>query len=263
MKLPFRLIASLFALMLVCSCGCLDLDFVTFVNPTVEPEKAKTQRALYGSYIVSEPSAPKEVDDDLLIPEVEVSSATIVCHIGKAGDGFPDGFLQMARVEIGTDGTMNVDDSEDFFFATKIDDFYVLNIPNPKETDEDFDLIDDLDSIEEPSEKVVEWKPENYEGYTLYVLKPTQEGFNLYSLDEQKLKAEIKAGRLPGDYTTEEEKDEYKKKKRLAKKEGKELEDTRRPFTIKANPRELRAFFEKRLEDVIIHQPVVLLNRVK
>ena len=47
MKLPFRLIASLFALMLVCSCGCLDLDFVTFVNPTVEPEKAKTQRALY------------------------------------------------------------------------------------------------------------------------------------------------------------------------------------------------------------------------
>ncbi len=254
MKLPFRLIVSLVALMSVLSCGCLDLedldlDCLSFVNPTVEPEKAKIQKALYGSYVLR--------DED--------SSGTMMCHVGKAGDGFPAGFLRTALVLIDADGTMDVDDSGEFFFATKFDDFYVLNIPNLKESDEEIDeKIDwDLDSIEEPLEKVVEWKPENYEGYTLYVLKPTQEGFNLYSLDEQKLKAEIKAGRLPGDYTTEEEKDEYKKKKRLAKKEGKELEDTRRPFTIKANPRELRAFFEKRLEDVIIHQPVVLLNRVK
>lgn len=256
MKLPFRLIVSLVALMSVLSCGCLDLedldldlDCLSFVNPTVEPEKAKIQKALYGSYVLR--------DED--------SSGTMMCHVGKAGDGFPAGFLRTALVLIDADGTMDVDDSGEFFFATKFDDFYVLNIPNLKESDEEIDeKIDwDLDSIEEPLEKVVEWKPENYEGYTLYVLKPTQEGFNLYSLDEQKLKAEIKAGRLPGDYTTEEEKDEYKKKKRLAKKEGKELEDTRRPFTIKANPRELRAFFEKRLEDVIIYQPVVLLNRVK
>ena len=56
MKLPFRLIASLVALMLVCSSGCsdFDFDFPAFTNPTVEPEEAKTQKALYGSYIVSD-----------------------------------------------------------------------------------------------------------------------------------------------------------------------------------------------------------------
>ena len=258
MELPFRLIVSLVALMSVLFCGCVDLedlDFPSFANPTVEPEKAKTQKALYGSYNLV----------------AEGSSGTIMCHVGKAGDGFPAGFLRTALVFIDADGTMDVDDSGEFFFATKIDDFYVLNIPNPKETDEEIDedfdddlySIDDLYSMEEPLEKVVEWKPENYEGYTLYVLKPTQEGFNLYSWDEQKLKAEIKAGRLSGDYMTKEEKNEYRKKEKLAKKEGKELEDTWRSFTIKASPRELRAFVEKHLEDVLNHQPVMLLNRVK
>ena len=256
MKLPFRLIVSLVALMSVLSCGCLDcedlnfdLDFPSFASPTVEPEKAKTQKALYGSYAL----------------QFEDSSGTMMCHVGKAGNGFPAGFLRTALVCISADGTMDVDDSGEFFFATKIDDFYVLNIPNPKETDEeiDEDFDDDLYSIEEPLEKVVEWKPENYEGYTLYILKPTQRGFSLYSWDEQKLKAEIKAGRLSGDYMTKEERNEYRKKEKLAKKEGKELEDTWRSFTIKASPRELRAFIEKHLEDVLNHQPVMLLNRVK
>lgn len=136
-----------------------------------------------------------------------------------------------------------------------------MNFPKLKETDQEID--GDLDSIEEPPGKVVQWRPENYEGYELYVLRPTQAGFIFYSLDEQKLKAEIKAGRLSGDYTTEEEKDEYKKKKRLAKKEGKKIEDTRRPFTIKASPPELRVFFEKHLEDVIDRHPFILLKRIK
>ena len=72
MKLPFRLIVSLVALMSVLSCGCLDLDLdcLSFVNPTVEPEKAKIQKALYGSYVLR--------DED--------SSGTMMCHVGKAGD---------------------------------------------------------------------------------------------------------------------------------------------------------------------------------
>ena len=261
MKLPFRLIASLVALMLVCSSGCsdfdFDFDFPAFTNPTVEPEEAKTQKALYGSYIVSENVRPKDPDP--------FSSSTTMFHVGKAEDGFPDGFLRMACVYIGFDGKMEVDDSGNLFFATKIDDFYVLNMPTLKETDEDFDefLNEDFDEVEEPQEKVLEWDPENYEGYMLLVLKPTQEGFAMYLFDTDRLKAEVEAGRLSGDYMTEEEKDEYKKQKRLAKKAGKKIEDTWRPFTINASPRELRAFIEERLDNVIELEPYMLFKRVK
>ena len=124
-------------------------------------------------------------------------------------------------------------------------------------------MIDDLDSIEEPSEKVVEWKSENYEGYMLCVLKPTQAGFGLYYFDDNKLKAEIKAGGLSGDYMTKKEKVEYRKKEKLAKKEGKKIENTWRPFTIKASPQELRAFIEKHSEDIIERKYFTHFRRVK
>jgi len=268
MKLPFRLCASLVALMLVCSCGCfdLDIDFATFVNPTVEPEKAKTQKALYGSYIVSEVPEQKEEDGDLASP---VSSATTMFHFGKAGNGFPNGFLRAASVEIKSDGGMHVDDSGWVVFATKVDDCYVLNIPNPKENEEeifeDLDSVlnEDLDLVEQPSEKVVQWKPENYDGYMLLVLKPTQAGFAMHDFDADKLKAEMKAGRLSGDYMTKEEKDEYRKRQKLAEKEGRKTEATQRPFKVKASPRELRAFLEKHLDNVIEPQPIMLFRRVK
>lgn len=255
MKFPFRLITSLVALL---SCGCSELEFeyATFANPTVEPEEAEVQMALCGSYIESEPSVPKGIDGDISGPEDEVSLVSMY-HVGKAGDGFPDGFHRAAFVEIESDGTMDVDDLGNVFLATKIDDFYVLNFPLPKVTDED------LDSIDKPPEKVVEWKPENYEGYFLVVLRPTQTGFKAYFLDKEKLKAEIKAGRLSGDYMTKEEKDEHRKKEKLAKKEGKKIEDAWRPFTVKASPRELRAFIEKRVEDVIDHEPFLLFKRAK
>ena len=266
MKLQFRLITSLVALMLVCSCGCIDLDldfdFAAFANPTVEPEKAKTQMALYGSYFVSEVPESKKIDDSLF------KLANTMFHVGKAGDGFPDGFLRVASVVIKADGEMHVDDFEEFFFATKIGDSYVLNIPAPKETDneiaEDLDqVLNELDSDEEPREKVVQWKPENYEGYMLVVLKPTQVGFALHYINADRLKAEMKAGRLSGDYMTKEEKDEYKKKEKLAKKEGKKIEDTWRPLMVTASPRELRVFFEKRLDNAIEPQPFMLFKPVK
>ena len=62
---------------------------------------------------------------------------------------------------------------------------------------------------------------------------------------------------------TKEEKDEHRKKEKLAKKEGKKIEDAWRPFTVKASPQELRAFLEKRVEDVIDHEPFLLFKRVK
>jgi len=239
MKLPFRLCASWVGLMLVCSCGCfdLDLDFASFANPTVEPEKAKIQKGLYGSYILTEVPQQKEGDGDLFSPEVKVSSATKVFHIGKAGDVFFSGES----------------------------DCYVLNMPAPKETDKKIEegLEEILDSVEEPQEKVVEWKPDNYEGYMLFVLKPTQVGFALHYFDSDKLRAEMKAGRLSGDYMTKEEKDEYRKKQKLAEKEGREIEDARHPLMVKASPPELRGFFKQHLNNVIDPRPIMLLKRVK
>ena len=285
MKPFFRFIALSSALILIVFSGCLDLDldfdFVNFANPTVAPEEARVHRELFGTYIFEDPN-DSEQDVGLNFGRFEDSKKpkSSILHIGRAAEGFPRGFLRLASVEIDHRGKMSVDDSDEPGFVSKIGNFYVLNLPTLKEAPVEAKLaahlkrraLDQGDGFgeeqndeaekEEPQEKVAKWIPENYEGYTLCLVKPTKTGFAVHMWNRDFLKSEISAKRLDGKYMTDEQKKEYKEKRKEAKKKKEAFEDQWTPFVIEAKSEQLRAFFEKN-EKEITGEPLLILKRVE
>lgn len=76
MKPIVRFLSLCSALLLVATTGCLDLDLqiLSFDNPSVAPEEAKVQTELFGTYIVTEP---------IELEEKASSSNTWFAHVGR------------------------------------------------------------------------------------------------------------------------------------------------------------------------------------
>ena len=265
MKSFFRFLGAFSALLLVTITGCLDIEFLTFAHPSVAPEDAEVQTELFGSYIVTDPPKSQvriEKRLDLLVKEDSSppSPHLRILHVGRAGEGFPAGFLRFVDVSNDRKGKLGVSDSGEPYFASKVGDCYILNMPveKPAEGEEEDLLLDD----EVVTARVTEWKPENYEGYFLIFLKPTKTGFSCHILDEDFIKAEIAAGRLSGKFMTRQQKEEYEQKRKAAKRAGKKFDDERTPFLVTAKPPELQAFFDKNVEK-IAGDPFMFLKRVK
>ena len=274
MKSIHRFLALFSALLLATTTGCIDfqfdLEFLTFVNPSVTPEDAEVQVELFGSYIVTEVSeARTQIVEDLemdfdSVEEKDSKLQSRIMHVGRAGKGFPDGFLRCVEVSIDLEGKLGVKDFGDPYFASKVGDCYILNVPfeKAKKLDEeefDGDLFQDDEDVEA---RVTQWKPENYEGYLLVLLKPTKTGFAMHFLDEDFIKAEITAGRLEGKFMTHQQKNEYKQKRKATKRKGKDADVEWTPFVVSAKPAELQAFFGEDIEK-ITGDPFMFLKRVK
>ena len=250
--------------------GCLEFDFelLTFANPTIAPSEAEVQAELFGSYLVVENSDPKpEAPSDLDFPGDENDSASYpsVTHIGRAGKGFPKGFLRWATVELSSRGELSVDDSGQPCFASKVGENFVLNLPWEKAVDEIEDAKLEKDQLgkAEVSEKtqVIQLGSKSYEGYLLVLLKPTPSGFTVHQFDEEFLKSEITAGRLAGKYMTEEQKKVFKKNREIAKKLNKVTNDKWIQPSVDASTDELNAFL-KRNEKKIVGEPLMILKRI-
>ena len=273
MKSIHRFLGLFSVLLLTATTGCtdfeFDFEFLTFVNPSVAPEDAEAQTELFGSYTVTdflEFNSDETIDGlemEFDSPENKVDSAAhpSLMHVGRAGKGFPDGFLRCVDVSFDSDGEMSVGDSGEPCFASKVGDCYILNVPIATSEKEmsDEDLLFNDDEIVEP--RITEWKPENYEGYWLFLLKPTKTGFALHMLDENFIKSEIAAGRLVGRFSSEQQKAEYRKKRKTKKREGKDSDVERIPFLVSEKSKELQAFFVKN-PDKLAGRSLMLLERV-
>ena len=269
MKSINRLLTLFFALLLVTTAGCLDLEFLTFSHPSVAPENAKIQSELFGSYVVTDPNSGS---DKALDKEFEFLSAadasdpkTVFLHIGRAGKGFPEGFLHFVSVNLDLKGKMSVD-SQQTCFASKSGDCYILNLPleKPKAAGEQKAAKGgpSFEDDEVFKTRATEWKPENFQDYWLFLLKPTEAGFALHLLDESFIKSEIAAGRLNGEFMTRQQKKEFEQKRKAAKRKGKGFDVEPTPFRVNAKQAELQSFFDKNIEKVG-GEPLMFFRRVE
>ncbi len=242
MKPFIRFIVLFTAPLLVTTTGCFDLEFMAFTNPLVAPADAELQDELLGSFVVTEPPEPKMKDAGVFaFAKDQNEPRSSILHLGKAGKGFPKGFIRWIDVSHASSGEINVKDS-DPCFATKIGNYYLLNIP-----------VGENDEGDDETKKVTQWNPEDYDGYLMVILKPTKTGFTVHWLDEDFFKSEITAKRLAGKFMTEKQKEEYKKNP----------ENKWTPFTVEATTKELQVFFKKNAEKLADSEALMILKRIE
>ena len=154
-------IGKLFAYLLLVTCsGCpdifpsfdLDIRFPVSAESLVDPKDAVVPAKLVGSY---RGGVESRYDENFKITHKYRENI----HIGRAGAGFPAGFLKMLYVEVPIDSKGALTTSHIVFFVKEVDSRLIAHIP----------LVDG-----EISESIDKWDEAKCDGFFLVELKTTE-----------------------------------------------------------------------------------------
>jgi hypothetical protein len=241
MKLRFQQLIFV-ALTLIPITGC---QIPTFSNPLVDPADAEVPQEILGSYLlVQEQPATQVTELPFSLDDDPVTSSLEYQHIGIAGDDYPPGFVRIVRVDVPQNSTDKIEYSSLVGFSARIGDHFVLHIPVPRKLPIDETTYQNS------------WDPENFEGYLLAVITPTDSGLELQMLDTDFIVAEINAGRLAGNYTP-------RQSAQGLDQSGEPLATPPPELTVTANQESLVAFFKQHLDGDLIFGDPTRYRRIK
>lgn len=240
MNLRFQQLAF-FLLFIISVTGC---QVATFSNPLVDPAEAKVPQEILGSYWMTHGDQLAPLVEFESTPNDRASHSIEYQHIGIAGDDHPPGFVRIVRVDVPQNSFKKIESSSLVGFAARVGEHFVLHIPIPKKL-----------PIDETTYQG-SWKPENFQGYLLAVIKPTGAGLELHLVDSDFIVSEIEAGRLQGNYTAAHPVAEVDQSGRLISTQPPEL-------NVTADSKSLAAFFQRHLNGNLLEKTPTKYQRIR
>lgn len=207
-RVPRRIGLLLFFALVAAQAGC---DVVTFEHPLVKPSEAKLHRELYGSYHWAD------------------EHTTHFMHVGSAGKEFPTGFMRAVFISLPKEWSEPISTSDEVvFFAEKVGDYYVLQMPaSALRTEKKKDTKTDWHK---------EWEAAKTGGYLAHIrIKKTDDGLELAPIDPKFIEQQITEKKLPGTI-------EPLKSKAFIANDQKKL-------TVSASTEELQKFFQAHINE--------------
>ena len=163
-------IGKLFTYLLLVACsGCpdifpsfdLDIRFPVSAESLVDPKDAVVPAKLVGSY---RGGVESRYDENFKITHKYRENI----HIGRAGAGFPTGFLKMLSVEVPIDSKGALTTSHIVFFVKEVDSRLIAHIP----------LVDG-----EIFESIEKWNESKCDGFFLVELKSSENNLSWKMID--------------------------------------------------------------------------------
>ncbi|MFK7767002.1 MAG: hypothetical protein AB8B55_07250 [Mariniblastus sp.] len=247
--------------------GCTSVEFE---HPLVKPENSVAYPELYGAYLVDDEieSGEEKPDTDNAFAELDDDSdkatrksrVPTTLTVGSPGKGYPRGFMKIVYVGAGDD------DEIDYFaftaFGYKIDDYYVIHMPQPKQR-----------STELTELKIIpkKWQPDSFENYSLFALRKSTKGWAIHEVNERFLDSAIGSKKVEGwvhpRLRPKRGRITSAERKVRAEKEAEEIEahggKEAMDILVSAKTEELRKLIESNKSGFFGNEPIVELRRLK
>lgn len=159
-----------------------DLKFDYFRDPLVDPARAECPEELIGSYVGR--------DESTFIGEFEKSKyagrAVPYFHIGRAGNGYPNGCLRLMTVTVPKTSKGTLQSSSTIFFVKKVGSNYIMHLLDPFGDD----------GVEHPRWDAAKWEAAKRGGYMFLAIRRTKTGIDMRMINLTLLDELIANGKL-------------------------------------------------------------------